>query len=467
MPLKNVNVVSFLTLIGAILMMANGLWVFFNNGPIIISTYGATTLSEAWPSAPSPSSKFWGRIVLGFPGLVEGGIAAFWIAFAFFLLLLSIVTYVKPRRQKGTAPLLFICSILTIPIGAGFIIGLALAIIGALLAFEWPTPYEETVIGTILNTFGIRSKSLKTAIEKQTLDVKKAILIIMLIFIMSSVGNTLYSFNVGKIYPQSATTLVSDAKPGDLQIFVANTSGFQNGDYIFIGIRDKVESRQVGYVGDNYISVTVALKYGHAKDEKVTSSSTSFDPTAAYDILLHGKLYVDYSILTINVLSYIIVGIIKWLTIAVIAYILCIKLPDRQISFTQVAVATSLIFVPEILNAFMPILFCNEPMLSIGTAIALIPFSWPMLVFYVTHVWSFLILASMLGNITESDKWKALGSALASCALYFLIVYWLIAPLVNISGFRITFTQESYMPLLSITSLSFIISWLLGAFKKT
>jgi len=466
MASRNINIVFSLTFAGAILMILNGSWIIFNNGPIIISTYSANTLSEAWPGAPSSSSKFWGRIALGLPGLVEGGSAAFWIAFAVFQLLLSMLIYIKPRRQKNIAPLLFICSILTIPIGGGFIIGLILAIIGALLALEWPTPHGETLIGIILNTLRIHSKFLGTAIEKQKLDVKKAILIIMLISILSSMGETLYSFNVGKIYPQSTTTLVSDAKPGDLQIFVANTSGFQNGDYLLIGIRDKVELRQVRYVGDNYLEVTVALKYDHAKEEKVTSSSTSFDPTAAYDILLRGKLYADFITLTISGLSYIMIGIIKWFIITIIIYMLCIKLLDRQTSFNTLAAVTSLIFVPESLNVLLPVLFCNEPMLSAGTAIGFIPFSWPMLVFYVTHVWSFVILVSLLGKIVESDKWKALGSALASCALYFLIVYWLISPLVNISGFRISFTQESYLPLLSITSLSFIISWLLGAFKK-
>lgn len=466
MPLKRINIVFFLTFLGAILMILNGLWIIFNNGPIMISTYNANTLSEAWPNAPSPSSIFWGRIILGFPGLVEGGAAMFWIIFAVFLLILSILIYKKPRREKNIAPFLFICSILTIPIGAGFIIGLIFAIIGALLAFEWSKPYGETLIGIILNTFRINPKIFRAAIEKETLDVKKAILIIVLIFILSGIGNTLYSFNVSRIYPQSATTIVSDVKPGDLRIFVANTSGFKNGDYVLVGIRDKAESRQVRFVGDDYLEFTVALEYHHAKDEKVTSSSTSFDYAAAYDILLHGRLHVSSNILTMNTVSYITIGIIKWLIITVIVYILCIKLLGRQTSFETLAAVTSLIFIPESLNVFLPVFFCNEPMLSLGVAVGFIPFSWPMLVFYVTHIWSFIIFASLLGHITESNKWKALGSALTSSALYFLIVYLWMAPFLNIFGFRIIFTQESYLPLLSITSILFIISWLLDAFKK-
>jgi len=463
---KNLSTTQVLIFAGSILMIVNGFLIFLNGKPIIIQTYDANTLNDIWPNAPKPSGKFWGRIILGIPGMVEDGLSIFWIFWAVVVFAISILIFLKPIRQKKAAPLILMCSLFTIPIGAGFIVGIFLVIIACLAAFEWPKHYKETFIGTVLMTLKLNSRVFSTLGGK--FDARKAVLILFLVSILSSIGSTIYSYNVSKIYPQPSTTIATDAKTGDTRIYVTNVTGFKSGDTIVIGTRDWKEFKQISLVGASYFNLTLPLEYDHKKGEPVVSLySKSFDATKAYEILLVGKLYIDLGILFINTLGYITVLVLKWLILTILVYIMCSKLLDSQNSFHSMAMATSLVFVPEILNVCLPMMFCNEPMLSTGQILVFLPISWPLLVFYISRLWGFLLLTSLVIGITEFEKTKAFGTALVISCIYFVIVYIIMTPLTSAFGIGIVLTEESYKTAMLLVAIGIILSWFLGAFKKT
>lgn len=464
--LKNLNVTSVLILAGSILMVANGLLVYLNGKPIIIQTYNASTLKDVWPNAPNPSEKFWGRIILGIPGLVEEGLSLFWTVWAAIIFFISILIILKPIKHRKVAPLILICSLLTIPIGAGFIVGLLLVVIACFIVFEWPKHYKETFIGTIFMALKLNSKIFSTLGER--FDVRKAVLTIFLVSILSSIGSTIYSYNVGRIYPQPSTNIFTEAKPGDIRIYVMNITGFKSGDIILIGIRERKEYRQISFLGENYFNLTSPLEFNHEKGEPVTSVySKSFDAIKAYEILLVGRLYVDLGTLLLNMLGYVTVLVLKWLILTILVYIVCSKLLDLQNSFHSTAIATSLVFAPEVLNVFLPVLFCNEPMLSAGQILVFFPISWPLSVFYLSHIWGFLLLTSLVIGITEFEKTKALGTALVISCIYFITVYIIMTPLTSAFGISIVLAEESHMTAMALLAVGIIVSWFLGAFKKT
>ncbi len=464
--LKNLNAISVLILAGAIFMVVNGLLIHLNGKPIIIQTYNANTLEDIWPKAPNPSERLWGRIVLGMPGAVEGGLSIFWTVWAIIVFVISILILLKPIKYRRIAPLILMCSLLTIPIGAGFIVGLFLVIIACFIAFEWPKNYKETFAGSILMALKLDSKVF--SMLGKSFDVRKGVLVIFLVSILSSIGSTIYSYNVSRIYPHPRTTILTEAKAGDIQIYVVDVTDFKGGDTILIGIRDRKEYRQISFVGENYFNLTVPLEYNHDKGEPVTSVySKSFDAIKAYEILLVGKLDINLGILLLNTLGYFTISVLKWLILTILVYGVCSKLLDSQNSFYSTAMATSLVFTPEVLNVFLPVLFCNEPMLSVSQVLVFLPISWPLTVFYLYHIWGFLLLTSLIVGVTEFEKTKALGTALVISCIYLITVHIMMAPLTSTFGIGIVLTKESHMTVMALVAVGIIISWFLGAFKKT
>jgi len=402
--------------------------------------------------------------VFGIPGLVETGIVFFWIIWPIFILLLSILIYSKPRRQKNLAPRIFVFSILTIPLGGGFIIGLILTILASCIGYEWPTNYKETFIGDLINAVSLNSRFFRKIIEERA-NIKRAILVILLVAILSGLGSALYSFNVSKIYPQPTTQLAADAQPGALEIVVVNASDISSGDFILIGIRDRVEKCQVRSKSNEIIELVVGLQKAHAKDEKVTILKNSFDKISASEIIIKGKLYIDPTIL-LNTLSYISVEISKWLVLSIITYFLCLKLLDKEISFGNLGSTLSYVYIPELLNIALPIFFWNEPMLSKGQILLFVPISWPLIIFYISRIWGFVILVYIISSILESSKVKALGSALAISTVYFLVTNFVTKPLTTSASLRIVFPEETILTVLGIASIMILVSWLLGAFRR-
>ncbi len=459
------DVISTLTLLGSALMVVNGALIIHANGPIVVSTEVASNLESAWPNAPKPSDKIWGRIMFGLPRYSEGQIAYIWLFFALLSILLSLLLCFLPKRHKILALLQLAAALCTIPIGGGFIFGLILAIIGCCLTLEYPTEFKETFIGTLILALGVSKKFLKKA--EASMKAKKAVSIVITVAVLSSIGISLYVINVSRIYPQPVTSLAAEAFPGDVKISVVNATGFKNGIFVAIGKHEQREVIQVKNVDVNLLELTVALQYRHGRGEIVTALTNSFDVIAASEILIHGNIYLDVNALTLNILSSIIIGVLKWLTLSVIAYILCIKMHSFNIPFEKLAIYMSLVYVPEVLYLFLPIAFWNEPMLSKGWFIGPLPFSWPLLLFYGTHILSFIVVVNAIDILTELEKIKVIGLALASCSIYFLVTYLIVPQFIQQPGIRIAFTEESHLFILGLASIAFVIAWLLNAFKKT
>jgi len=183
-----------ISLIGATLIFVNGLWIAINGGPIILTTNPSLTTIEAVEG----SKTFWGRMAFGMNGMVEGNWTPLWLLFTIVLFGCIIQTFRKPKRHKTMAVPMMILSILSFPIGGGFLVGLILAFIGAMLALEWPKPFGETFIGKMA-----RIARLDSAVIKELYNDPKAmrsgIGVLILVSIVAGLGNVIYAFNVNLI----------------------------------------------------------------------------------------------------------------------------------------------------------------------------------------------------------------------------------------------------------------------------
>lgn len=95
-------------------------------------------------------TAFWVRLSLGVPGFAESSWLVMWLIIASVNLLCGLMLLIQTKKQVSLNYIVVICSILSLPIGGGFVIGFALGIIGGLAGVEWPKPLKETFIGKCL-----------------------------------------------------------------------------------------------------------------------------------------------------------------------------------------------------------------------------------------------------------------------------------------------------------------------------
>lgn len=101
---------------GAILVLINGLMIAAK-GDVIQYSFGTTML------------------VFGFQNLLD--LTMLWILFSIITLTGAIMLYFKPEWHALWGLTVLICSIPSIAVGGGFIIGLFLGIVGGVLGFTW------------------------------------------------------------------------------------------------------------------------------------------------------------------------------------------------------------------------------------------------------------------------------------------------------------------------------------------
>jgi len=182
-----------LSCLGAVLILINGLIIALNGAPLMVSS--GSIAPEMVLSSDAP---LWWRISFGFRGLVEGPLMILWLIFAVIILFSALMFYIKPIKRKTLGMVIIAFSILSIPTGGGFIIGLILAIIGGGMVYEWPKPARQTFLGRLIRVARLDPKMYSSFIEELK-GLKPAAFTIIFVNILSGLGIGLYSFNARKI----------------------------------------------------------------------------------------------------------------------------------------------------------------------------------------------------------------------------------------------------------------------------
>lgn len=461
------NILPVILCACSLLMIANGLLIVQANAPIVWSSSQATSLAEIWSNAPAPQRSYWGRMVLGFPGYVENYWSYFWVVWAICILVCAVAIYRKPRQSRKLGIWIVAFSLLTIPIGGGFFIGAVVAVIAGLVASEWPKPFNDTWIGGVLQAVTLRSKFFVKLTQNGSFR-RVAVIVVISTAILAGIGTSLYTLNLSRIYPVPSTFLKADSHSGSYIVNVTSTAGFDIGYFVKIGKGFYWETRQIVSVGADYLEFDVPLAYDHrgTVDEVTAQQKTSFAPSAASEILLKGRVFVDETA-WIASMAYIAVAIIKWLILTVFVYVIGVKITGRTTTFDTMLTVAAFAFVPEALMCFLPFVFSNEPMLSVGSSASfLLPISWPLLLYYASHLWGFAILTLGIEKALDVFKQRAVGIALFSGSLYWLAMNQMLYPILNAPGLGVRFTTESSLGVLGAISVLLLLAMLLGTFKK-
>jgi hypothetical protein len=183
--------------------------------------------------------------------------------------------------------------------------------------------------------------------------------------------------------------------------------------------------------------------------------------TDAYEILLQGKLGMD--IMTIaNGVSFIGITFLRWIALSIILYVIIVKLKGHEADYDKIAYTAAFAFVPLCIQAFLPMLFSNEPYLS---------FNWPFAVSLISIFWVALIVLVFTKHVFELKIREALGVTLLAGALYLLLESSVIlvitsALLVSLPGVILQFKATSLSSILLVFSLAVMVAILLGALSK-
>jgi hypothetical protein len=189
-----------LSLIGAILILANGLWIASNKEPLIFSS----PISQYSSLAKNPGI-FWGRIALGIKGMVEGTFMPLWLFLSIIILFAALMIYISPQHRNIWGTIAILLSIFTIPIGGGFILGLILVLIGGDAAIEWPKSLADTFFGKILRAIRFDSK-LYREISENIKTTRQAAMTLLFAGLLSGIGQGSYIYNVFRM--QSDPSLI-------------------------------------------------------------------------------------------------------------------------------------------------------------------------------------------------------------------------------------------------------------------
>ncbi|MEM1515895.1 MAG: hypothetical protein QXH24_07630 [Candidatus Bathyarchaeia archaeon] len=179
---------AYLAMIGALLILINGLWIALKGSAIVIRSSPNLYLNET-------QSTLWWRISLGVPDYVEGLRVIVWLPFAGLLLFAAVSLLIKPRASPILNSLIILCSVMTIPIGGGFIAGSILGIIGGLAGLEWSKPISETFIGRLIRSLRLDSTLFKNVSEGGKY-LKQASWVLILVNLSSGLGYGIYSYNI-------------------------------------------------------------------------------------------------------------------------------------------------------------------------------------------------------------------------------------------------------------------------------
>lgn len=180
----------------------------------------------------------------------------------------------------------------------------------------------------------------------------------------------------------------------------------------------------------------------------------STSPETAFRILLLGDIFVDGSAFWTPFI-YIGVGIMKWLLLSFLLYLIGGMLWGGTEEFGKIAQSTAFAYTPIGLQVFLPFVFSNEPLLTTH---------WPLAIFLVTNIWMLLALLTAIKKSMNLAAKDAISLVALCSTLYWLIVQGMMNPVLHIPG--IQFALQPLELVLALVSCSVVLSILLGTFSK-
>jgi len=216
MEKKLANIALILVLIGAILIIINGLLIASVGGPIVLSSYPFSYVFVKERNATYPISSLealnatelglWGRVAFGLRGYVEGPFIILWIVLAIFNLAIAIALNIKPEKNAVFAPLIILFSLLSVLFGGGFIIGAVFGVVGGAAIMEWPKSFGDTFVGKMIRAAKLDS-TFYDITGKNPKALKTAAFTMIFVNILSGLGNGLYVHNVNIIRTSTSTDI--------------------------------------------------------------------------------------------------------------------------------------------------------------------------------------------------------------------------------------------------------------------
>jgi hypothetical protein len=188
MRIKNIR--SVIMIIGAILILANAIWITMQGKAIIISSYQVASADELYGN--------WWRIAFGIPSAIGSEKTVyFWLLLSAINLILALMFNFRREIEGPIAQAIMILSLVSLVVGGGFIIGMILTIIASASVIE-DKPLGETFLVRILRAARMDPKlyeKMSSSIE----GLKNAALTIVFLNVLSGLGNSLYIISTDRI----------------------------------------------------------------------------------------------------------------------------------------------------------------------------------------------------------------------------------------------------------------------------
>ncbi len=174
-------------------------------------------------------------------------------------------------------------------------------------------------------------------------------------------------------------------------------------------------------------------------------------------ILLDGQVFWSETVF-ITSISLVMITLLKWLVFSACIFWIGSKLRGVNTSYNSVAQTLAFCYVPVILEAFMPILFANEPYLS---------FNWPVAIYIISRLWFLMLVSTAVSHIFDLSRITALGTTLLSGMIYWVGIHALIFPVLNVPGVQIVLPMpESSSLVLFVGGLIAVSSLFLKVFAE-
>jgi hypothetical protein len=177
----------------------------------------------------------------------------------------------------------------------------------------------------------------------------------------------------------------------------------------------------------------------------------------AVKILLLGDCYWDNSILYMAFIN-IGIGVFKWLFLTLTIFVVGKKLMAASSGDFEATIrAVAFAYAPIALQVFLPLLYFNEPYLSLN---------WPLTVHFIITLWIVLALIIAVKKLFDLQIKRAIGLVILSGTFYWFTTYEIVFPILNIEMPGLFFEIQPMNVVMMLISLSVILSLLFGAFSK-
>jgi hypothetical protein len=179
--------------------------------------------------------------------------------------------------------------------------------------------------------------------------------------------------------------------------------------------------------------------------------------SAAYDLLLLGKLNIDSSTIFYSV-SFVAVIFLRWIILSSVLYAVTVKLKGYAGEFSKLSSLTAFALAPLCIQFLLPIMFSNDPYRT---------FQWPFAILMLSTLWVGVVVMAIVRSTLEIGAREALGVTIFAGILWWFTDNLLIAsnPYVSVPGVSFTFGLSSSDAVLFFTAFAILVAALLGAFE--